>query len=226
MKQQNYCTSQTPQECQDNVNKCLYRHQSVWLQPVFWIEIVIQHQWHAIQTIYLLCMQQSGKRGKTFKAVMSYCVLLLSSTLSLLLSFRRVPNGMSQSLEEIPNPTKRMKVCKLIYWKWLIGRPGLIHYVSGHEVDGHRGGGEEGGRGNSNMCTLSMKASFLLAKMVSSTMLMPGGQNCSRVLKWMIQCIFFLYCFFFCSWVTLHWPDIIHVTNETGPSSFFVALRF
>ena len=44
---------------------------------------------------------------------MSYCVLLLSSTLSLLLSFRRVPNGMSQSLEEIPNPAKGMKVCKI-----------------------------------------------------------------------------------------------------------------
>ena len=34
----------------------------------------------------------------------TYVILLSSSTVSLLFSFRRVPNGMSQSLEEIPNP--------------------------------------------------------------------------------------------------------------------------
>ena len=100
---------------------------------------------------------------------------------------------MSQSLEEIPNPAKGMKVCKLIYWKWLIGRTGLIHYVSGHEVDI----GEE-----------EVKyVSVLLAKMGSSTMLMSGGQNCGQVLKddlvWVFVLIFLNFFIFFCSWVDL-----------------------
>ena len=71
------------------------------------------------------------------------------------------------------------------------------------------------------MCTLSIKASVLLAKMDSSTMLMSGVQNCGRVLKddpvW-----FFVLIFFFQSGR----PDIIHVINKTRPSSFLVVLRF